>query len=432
VKGALEADPKAKVGGITSNFSADAFTKCNPRRQADGSIRFQGQESKNGKPLLYNWLKFAAKQKLPVNVVTWHDYPAPSPVPGRTAHWVVWEKQIRQWLSEFGYLNVELILNDWPEWQPVPYENDSEFQAAYVASSLISMIENSGVKALYLGLRDIPAYTKREQLRENASFGGGSGLFTEIGIAKPVYNMFALLSKMRGRIVFARTGDEFVRALATVDDRAVYVLLVNFIPSRRIIRYNTYGNELEWLDEEQRTALKNTLKSIVESKGLSQQQMDVALLESRVDVDSLGLPPRIVKKIKGIQDVYRQTRQRGEQIARVKLRLSGLQPRDGRWICEEYVIDKTHANSYSARKDILSRFNALGLKPGSKADETGIRKFIEETNVRTGVDACRARQERISTPESTYETAVDLEPNSVHLLVLRLESDAARAKSDQE
>ncbi len=114
-----------------------------------------------------------------------------------------------EWTAEFGYSDAEFIVNDWPEWQAVPHENDSEFQAAYVVSSLISMIKHTKVKALYLGMRDIPAFMNKQERRRNASFGGGTGMFTTIGLAKPVYNAYALMSKMEGQLIPVETGDEF-------------------------------------------------------------------------------------------------------------------------------------------------------------------------------------------------------------------------------
>jgi len=408
VLGALEADPDVTVGGInTVGIDVHAFTKYNPQRQAGGRVKFETLFTKNRKPIIYNWLKFASEQRLPVDVVAWHDYPAPSPIPSDTANWVAAEDQIRQWLSEFGYSSdVELILNDWPEWKPVPYENDSEFQAAYVTSGLISMIENGSVKPLYLGLKDLSAFTNREEARKNASFGGGNGLFTRVGIAKPVYNAYRLMSMMKGRIVHIQTGDEFVNALATVDDEAIYVLLVNFIPSKRIALRNTFG-----LDQKQRLEVRDAVKGA----GLSREGFLRGVLEGSVDLRSLGLSQETVREVEYARKVLLKGRQRNDRPVQARVRLTGLRPQNRPWSFAEYVIDKTHANSYTVREQILSRFQSLGIR-GDRAKELN---FIEEVNKRTGIQSALVEQKQVPIGQSEYEFSTTLAPHSVHLVVLR-------------
>lgn len=410
VLGARQADPNAKVGGITpSSLMVDHFTKYNPKRTLGGGARFEILQTKEKKPMLYNWLRFSAEEKLPVNVVTWHDYPAASPVPSRTANWVIAEELIRRWLSEFGFSGVELMLNDWPEWKQVEHENDSEFQAAYVASGLISMIENGSVKPLYLGLMDIPAFSKAT--KENAWFGGGTGLFTRVGIAKPVYHTYALLSKMQGRIVLTQTGDDFVRALATADDDAIYLLLANFIPSKRIIAYNTFGIDGGTLDDENRAAFQSVLKS----RRMSKEGFIKGLLDGTINVKNLGLPSQVAKKVTGAVDVARVASERGNKITHVSVGLTGITAGVGRWAYDEYSIDKSRANSYAMRDKIAEQ--AKSLDP--KRDQKQMQTIVENINARTSVDSGKIENKEIRVEGSSCTIRAALEPNSVHLIVLR-------------
>ncbi|MCB1744853.1 MAG: hypothetical protein KDK91_31090, partial [Gammaproteobacteria bacterium] len=407
--GALRADPNVKVGGINpSNILEDRFSK-HPAGGSRRGTQFQAMMTRDNKPMVYNWLQFAASEKLPVRVVAWHDYPAASPVPSQTANWVVAERLVRGWLAEFGFSGVELILNDWPEWKPVANENDSEFQAAYVASGLISMVETGSVKPIYLGLMDISAFTKPS--KGNASFAGGTGLFTRVGLAKPVYNTYALLSKMQGQLVQTRTGDEFVTGLATVQDDAVYLLLVNFIPSKRLIPHNSYGIDGGELDDRNKAALKNALNA----SGMNRQDFIKSLVNGTIPVQSLGLPSEANKKVSGAVAVARAALQRARQIAQVSVDVSGLRANGGRWAYEEYVIDDSHANSYSARGEIASHVQSLDMKQ----DREKLMKIREVVNSRTSVDAARVKNESVTLQGSSFNIRTSLKPNAVHLIVLR-------------
>ena len=413
VKGALAADPDAKIGGInTVGLSAMAFTRSRPRRTGDGAVVFESLPARGDKGILYNWLEFSARNRLPVDVVTWHDYPAPSPVPRDTANWVVAEKQLQQWLSRFGYSGAELILNDWPEWKPVPEENDSEFQAAYVTSSLISMIQDTGVKALYLGLQDLGAYTASGTVRSNASFGGGNGMFTRLGLAKPVYNAYALMSQMQGQLLRVHADDEFVRALVTATDDAVYILLSNFIPSQRIVLQNSYGVEGGVLDESDRSALREAVKR----SGMSRREIVAKLLDGQIDIDNQGLPAAVVKKAQGARSVVLEGRRRLQAPAHASVRVTGLAGGAQRWTQEEYIIDGTRANAYSMRAQLLEQAKSLGLDRG---DRGKLRQFVEQVNARTGIDSSMRSGEDVVLRGSTLDTTTTLEPNSVHLIVLR-------------
>lgn len=413
VNGALKADPNVKIGGVnTVGVRTKAFTKYNPQKRG-GKVVFQGLPAKGNKGIVYNWLEFSARKKLPVDVVTWHDYPAPSPIPGKYANWVAYEKQLKTWMSDFGYSDTEFILNDWPEWKPVPKENDSEFQAAYVVSSLISMIQHTSVKALYLGIQDLGAYTDAKAKRKNASFGGGNGMFTSVGLAKPVYNAYSLMSKMEGRLIPVQTGDEFVRALASIDDDNIYILLTNFIPSKRIITRNTFSADLKPLDKTDKATLRNKIKT----SGKNKKQLIQSVLNGSTDIQNLDLPPAAEIKIKGIKAVYTAGKQRMRGPARAQIRLNGLKPakEKGGWHYDEYIIDRTHANSYTARGKIAEQARSNG----ATKDKRKLRKLVEKANARTSITSGRVKKSDLMIQGDTIKMNTSLEPNSVHLIVLQ-------------
>lgn len=409
-RGALRADPNVKIGGPnTVRIDAKIFTKYNPQKQGD-KVVFEGLQARGGKSITYNWLEFSARKKLPVDIVAWHEYPAASPVPGKSANWVAFEKILTEWTAEFGYSDAEFIVNDWPEWQAVPYENDSEFQAAYVVSSLISMIKHTKVKALYLGMRDIPAFMNKQERRRNASFGGGTGMFTTIGLAKPVYNAYALMSKMEGQLIPVETGDEFVRALASVDGDKVYILLSNFIPSKRIVMQNTFSPTAEMPGELDKKKLKRKIKET----GKSREQLMASVMDGSMDIKEFDLSPAWERKAEGIKAVAIAGKQRMRAPARAKIRLGGVKL-EGNRRYEEYIIDNKHANSYAARGKLGEEAQARGVAN----DKSKLRKFVEEANARTGIATGRVERSDLSVRGETIELNTSLEPNSVHLIVLQ-------------
>ena len=412
-RGALRADPKVKIGGAnTVRINAKTFTKYNPQQQGN-KVVFERLPAKGGKSIVFNWLKFSARKKLPVDIVAWHDYPAPSPIPGKSAHWVAYEKQLTAWMSDLGYSGAEFILNDWPEWGPVPYENDSEFQAAYVVSSLISMIKHTNVKALYLGMQDIGAFTSKQERRKNASFGGGTGLFTSVGLAKPVYNAYSLMSKMEGRLIPVQTDDEFVRALASVDGDKVYILLTNFIPSMRIVMQNTYHPNAEMPEKIDGKALKRKIKA---TTGKNREQLIASILDGSMDIKELDLPPSLERRAEGSKAVILTGRKRMRAPARVNIRVDSVKLDKGNWRYEEYVIDRTHANSYAVRGKLSERAQSLGVTTKNKRK---LRKFVAEANAQTGIASGRVEGSNLRIRGQAIELNTSLEPNSVHLIVLQ-------------
>jgi len=412
-RGALKADPKVEIGCCnTVRIDANKFSKYGPRNQG-GDVAFEGLKARGDKGIVYNWLEFAAAKKLPVDIVAWHDYPAPSPVPGKSANWVAYQKKLTEWLSEFGFANVEFIFNDFPEWKAVPYENDSEFQAAYVVSSLISMIDYTKVKALYLGMQDLAAFTNKEERRKNASFGGGTGLFTSVGLAKPVYNAYELMSKMEGRMIPVQTGDEFVRALASVDGDKVYILLANFIPSKRIVMRNTFSPNADMLEQIDKGLLKRKIKET----GMNRKQLIASILDGSTDIKALDLPPELETRVQTARTVVLTGRNRMQAPARVKIRLDGIKLAQGGGNShyEEYVIDSRHANSYTARGKIGEQARARDVMN----NKSELRKLVAEANARTGIAAGREAGSNLSVHGDTIELNTSLEPLSVHLMILQ-------------
>lgn len=390
VKGSLEADPAVRIGGITPpSYLSNKFTTT-------------GKFTENKKPILYNWIKFCKENNLPIHFVTRHSYPAGSPVPGNLTIWSREDEDIKKWLAEFGFNNIELILTDWPEWKIHP-ENDTEFKSSWIANSLISLIENGIFRATYL-LRDTGI--DKESASRNGSFGGGNGLFTKAGVIKPVYNTFSLFSKMEGKIVFVDTQDKFVKAVATVEgDKRVYILLSNFIPSEWLMPRNLFNKDIdiERMGEEiERSGLKKK-----EAERLMKRVMD-----GEVEIDTLSFSREFKSYLRGLRDLNREAKERRGERINVNMDISGTIP--GMWDYEEYIVDMDHSNSFRYRKDIQS---ILSPYYDSK-DLNAIRKVVQEINNRPGIKLERSTTSQVNIKGGDYNLNTGLDPYAVHLIIL--------------
>ena len=166
-------------------------------------------------------------------------------------------------------------------------------------------------------------------------------------------------------------------------------------------------------DEIDRAALKRKIKE----SGKSREQIMESIFDGSMDIRSLGLPPTFERKVEGVKAVVLAGKQRMRAPAQVSIRLGGpgLDKAQGNWRYEEYLIDRGHANSYAARGSLFERAKTLGVEN----DKSKLRKFVEEANAQTGIDAGRQEKRDVSVRGKTIELNTSLEPNSVHLIVLQ-------------
>lgn len=407
VEGALEVDPNAKVGGPTpSHYTSNRFTKDNPFL-SNAKTEFKGSSTKNNQPIIKNFIEFAREQNLPINHIVYHQYPAPSPVPTAFADWVVAEKEITAWLREFGFNNTEIILDDWPEWRPSEY-SDTEYQAAWVASSLASMAKyTSKTTPTYLGLIDLGAFSGVPSI-QNAGFVGGNGLLTTQGIKKPIYNFYTMLSQMKGQLVDVSSNDTFAVGLASADNESVSVLVSNFIPQDSLLLQNSFGIPVT------RDEMQQALQEIRDSTGVDSP---LALLDKvragALHMDDLSLSNQNIKeRLSKIQQLAVVATKRRTETVESTIRIDQIQ--SGTWRIDEYVIDSTHANSYATAmgEDVKS------LTKVDKPSQDVLKQLVSDLNMRTDLLSGKTRSETITVSGNALELVTNQTPNSVNLLVL--------------
>jgi hypothetical protein len=221
------------------------------------------------------------------------------------------------------------------------------------------------------------------------------------------------MSKMEGQLIPVQTGDEFVRALASVDEDKVYILLTNFIPSKRIVMRNTYSPNAEMSEGIDKAALKRKIKET----GKSREQLISSILDGSTDIKSLDLSPTLERKVEGVKAVILAGRKRMGVPARVKIRLGSVKLDKGKGNSryQEYVIDSRHANSYAERGKIGEQAQLRDVMH----NKSELRKLVEEANALTGITAGLVEGTDLSFRGDSLELDTSLEPNSVHLIILQ-------------
>ncbi len=400
VAGALRADPDARIGGITpSSVLADHFTS-NYRYTGRPEDRY----TEGNRPLAYNWLRYCAKEGLPLTVFTWHSYPAGSPVPVDSTIWEREARTARSWLAETGYSDVELVIHDWPAWKAgPPEENDGPYKAAWTIAGLRALLHAEVDHATYLNLTDIELTLQGEDLLANGTFGGGVGLFTKATVPKSVYYAYRLLGLMEGRLVPVETGDDFLVATASVAGNAVCAMFVSFVPSEALFPYNDF---LPGID------LPEVLAEIAAKYPDLSGYEDFLDRASKGKLDLSGLSEDARAYVERVVRVHHAAVSRRDRRVQVKVQVDGLKP--GPWRVRTYRIDSVHANPFACRAwiaDLLRPFVERG-------DEEGAFAALEAVEPECGLESGR---EDLGTREVTtgaLEIPLELETPSVLFLVL--------------
>ncbi|OLE67244.1 MAG: hypothetical protein AUG09_03435 [Acidobacteria bacterium 13_1_20CM_2_68_7] len=396
VKGALQADPEARVGGIT------------PANHLSSVFNTTGKATRGNRPMLQNWIGYCAQAHLPIHFVTWHIYPGGSPVPRGTTAWNAAAKDIKGWLGESGYKDAELIVTDWPEWRPHP-ESDTEVKAAWVASGMMSLVD-SGISMTHL-LQD--TQINEQLMKTNGSFGNGNGLFTRAGIAKPAYNAVVAVSRMQGQVLSVNTGDPFVTSIATVGNGKVYVLLSYFVPPDWLLPINLFdpATDLSVIVKAGSGPTKGVFENVV--KRLAEGQ-------------SVTIPGQFSNETKAyLQNVAgfgRAAKARGGVPVDVRLAFEGIA--DGSWASEEFVVDSRRSNSFAQRKDIQAKLTPY-LRPD--ADVRSAQSVIGQIDAAANLQSARTKQ--VLAQSSRLAMSTTLDPYAVHLLVLSKGGQPAPAAS---
>ncbi len=206
-----EVDESLRVGGpSTSNFTADK--RFHPEIMDHSKSRFYNDDIINDQkweaPWMEDFLKYCAKEKLPVDFISCHPYPTDYALDieeGRSkssTRYIHSTKDDIQWLNDLlaksKYPDAEIHLT---EWSTSPSSRDKMHDELPPAAFIIKVnLENIGKtnSLMYWTFTDV----FEEQGGGASNFHGGFGMFNLQGIAKPSYHGYRMLNQLGDKMIY--------------------------------------------------------------------------------------------------------------------------------------------------------------------------------------------------------------------------------------
>lgn len=328
--------------GNQEQYHALYETSVLAARSVDPNCKVGGPGSSVwNKGVIEKFLTFASQKKLPVDFVSWHVYTGWNDFSATRSEYHTMVAQVRRYLNNSGFdPKTSLIIDEWnngPGHDQVS-KHTTESTAAYAVYSINAMWRAG-----------ITAQTFMHAIDWNNAyplFSGNTGTMSNIGLIKPVFNAFKMISMVNGNInggvrvpLKVRSTDELVAAISTRTETSdeVGVLISNFIPDKNLLydmmKHKVVAlNSLHW----QRCRLEESHSD------------DYCLLEV------ISNPEDSAEK--EISDFYRkgidyQTRPRS-----IKLRMKNL-PFSGVVKITSYLTDKSFSNSCRLNKATEKRIS---------------------------------------------------------------------------
>lgn len=203
-RGVRRADPSAKIGG--------PVLASGPFENGD-----KGGPGSHGRGFARGLFLFCAREKLPLDFVSWHEYFQASDVISAEV------REMRRDLSDlpqFADAAHDMMLTEWNEawWPDRPC--DHELGAAWCADCVTRCFIPDRLQ------RPCLFYVKQN----DSDFRGDWSILMRDNVPKATFNMAKVFNSLRGRWVSVRGGDDEVSAVAAWDPsrKTLDVVLVNF------------------------------------------------------------------------------------------------------------------------------------------------------------------------------------------------------------
>jgi hypothetical protein len=415
-----------RIGGLTFVGHKEATLMRAYPTLDNSTVSFAAEQHEE--PITKSWIAFCAEQGLPLHNVTLHQFGG-SPIPSSGTYWAHARRDITAWLEESGYVGseVSLAINDFPQWAPFE-SNDTEYLAAHVASSLLSMLD--------LSLREgEPVWASQSFLFDwgfrpdgdfPAGFSGVPGMTNERWLIEPIYNMNSLVAQLDGELVAVDSSDPFVSAVAAVDGNHLGVMLVNHVPLERQVDllydyYEHFPILSNFFTAEDLSALGYSLDSLLadvvaayfDGVAPSQQELFDALFDevSPIDFEALSWPEALKEAWRQAQWTGRSARAKRAAATTASLDLGMLA--DGDYVVEHFIVDADHGNPYRDRHALEERLSAAEAM-GPSALQSEVLAINEEYDT-IGL----AVSNELTLTAAREPLGVVMKPNSVHLLRFR-------------
>ncbi len=348
VLGARRADPKAKVGGPAVSWWGA-----------------KGEGSDGSKPMLYFFIRYCALtplpelglSRLPIDLLVWHQFHTGPK--GDPFLYTIATRQIREWLSEFGYDPAATVLSNgsWNVWlnfgkdpNELSPERDQEFAAAFVVHALGAMDRAGLTQHTFFNLfeswqwESLPRPRRTKEFQEKEFFGG-FGLLTRHGVIKPAFNAFEALGMLEGERLPVVSNDPYLTVLASRSADKLVLVLSNFTwpqEGRIVARIRML------LDG------GYPLADLLGWAGAVTPPMAAELEAGKRSIDSLPIPDAAKRELNALASVDEWYRARNDpKTVRITVQSPPFQ---GRAMVRRFVIDERRANGFRAERAVAAAF----------------------------------------------------------------------------
>ncbi|MFY9402919.1 MAG: hypothetical protein WAQ07_05890 [Candidatus Omnitrophota bacterium] len=326
--------------------------------------------------LIYDLIKFASANSLPLNFITWHAF---SSDPKIEKEATIYNKNaielIRDWLSYFNFKrDTPLIVDEWNFDRDVnllPARRKKSYIAgSYIPARIKNMYEAGLDNQVYFSLEDFQDNLEKVT-RNIGAFYIDSSLLQHKEAPKSIYNVFRMMSMLGPEMYKVVSFDEFCGAIATKSSEGITLLIYNYIDPdivKSFLSHNILG-----LNSSERQNLLQIIKSNQLEKFISYQ------------IDERAL--RANEKVKSILIKARQLADRAKDAAEsprvIKLTTKGI---NGEYAYSRFTVDSSCG---------------LGCE----------FKPVEEKNI---------------SPQGRFQDELKITPYSVNLLILKKQGDGPK------
>lgn len=290
---------------------------------------FHNLESNNTltpeRSLIYDLIKFASTNSLPLNFITWHAF---SSDPKTDKEMTIYNKNAvelaRDWLSYFNFKrDTPLIVDEWNFDRDVnllPARRKQSYVAgSYIPARIKNMHEAGLDNQVYFSLEDFQN-NPENITRNTGAFYIDSSLLQHKGAPKSIYNVFRMMSRLGPEMFKVQFYDEFCGVIATRSPGEIAVLIYNYIDPDIVKSF--LAHNISGLNNSERQYLLQIIKSNQLEKFISHQmeerslranqKVKSVLIKARELADrarELEGSPRVIKLIvKGIKGSYAYSR----------------------------------------------------------------------------------------------------------------------------
>jgi beta-xylosidase len=283
------------------------------------------------KSLIYEFIKFCAAEKLPLDFITWHAF---SSDPKLEKEITIYNKNavelIRDWLSYFNFKrDTPLIIDEWNfdlDANMLPARRSKSYIAAsYIPARIKNMSEAGIDNQVYFSLEDFG--NNPENVTRNTGifyFDSERGQYK--GGPKAIYNVFKMLSRLGPNLFALKLNDEFADVIATRSSDGIAILIYNYIDPE--ISENYLGRKIAGLNASERESLLQIIRTGQLDKFIAHEQ-DIALL--RVD-------PKVKALLTKSQELNDKSKQLLDSPRNLKISIKGIKDT---YLYSRFAVDST-------------------------------------------------------------------------------------------